>query len=65
MKLSVCRVVIIANRKVDNAVWGRSRTDNISNVTGVMSVLLPSVAIVELEGKFALHAQTSFSSRST
>jgi len=53
MKLSVCHVVIIANRKVDNAIRG-----GISDIVFFLSP--PLITIVESEGRFALHA-TSFS----
>lgn len=41
MKLSVCRVVIIVNRKVDNAAWAIFHADSISNVAGCTYELSP------------------------
>jgi len=67
MKLSVCCVVIIANRKVDNtALGGISHRQYLecSWCTSALLLLFPAVTIVESEGRFALHAM-SFSNRST
>lgn len=66
MKLSVCRVVIIANRSmIDNAARGVLSHRQYLRCSRHTSVLPPPrAAFVESEGRFALHA-TSFSSRST
>lgn len=67
MKLSVCRVVIIVNRKVDNTAWAIFHTGGTSSVAGIYELppcpLLPTI-IIESEGRFASHAMP-FLSRST